>query len=360
VAVLTSGGDAPGMNAAVRAVVGVAGTLGLPVLGVRWGYQGLVAGDFQPLQQRDVDGWQRRGGSELGSARVPEFKQLAVRARAIANLHAAGAKGLIVVGGDGSLTGAHALAQESVALGLPLTVVGVPASIDNDIGRSTMALGVDTAMNTIMEACDRIHDTASSHARTFVVEVMGRNCGYLAMTSAVAAGADRVLFRELGMDEEAVVQAVLHTVRQAYEPGSGKRRVLVIKSEGVGIHVDELKRRLDAHLEALGHHVDTRVTVLGHVVRGGAPSAFDRLLAGRLGHAAVRAVQRGMSDVMTGWHVLLRPGDPQPVVFDLDPFVTYWPLEDVLRETQAVLDGSSPVTRWRVKLLREVEPFLEA
>lgn len=368
IAVLTSGGDAPGMNAAVRAVVGVGSALGLEVYGVRWGYQGLLEGDLVRLDPRVVDDWNRRGGSELGSSRCPAFREASGRAQALEQLKSRGIRGLCVIGGDGSLSGAHVLADDQAAGGgddpSRIAVVAIPASIDNDIGRTSLAIGVDTALNTIVEACDRIADTASSHARTFVIEVMGRECGYLAMTAAVAAGADGVLFREADLGEDELIDQLEAMVLRAHEKaapssvlGDRKRRVLVLKSEGVRVPVEWLKERLDQRLAAAGRPVDTRVTVLGHTVRGGSPSAQDRVIAARLGHAAVRALQRGLTDVMCGWHVRLGPGETAKV-FDLDPYVTFWPLAQVLAETRDICEGVSEISRWRVRLLHEIAPYL--
>lgn len=358
VAVLTSGGDAPGMNAAVRAVVQVGALLGIETLGVRRGYQGLIDDDLTPLEPRHVDGIHRRGGTLLGTTRCLAFHDPTVRARAAEHLRARAVQGLIVIGGNGSLAGARALQSELDHTGNPFRIIGIPASIDNDLGYTTLAIGTDTALNTIVEAIDRISDTASSHGRTFIVEVMGRDCGYLALTAAVATESDGVLLRESQVTPGEAITKVVDIVRGAYAPDRGKHRVIIVKSEGVEIGSSALKSELDAALNAAGLPVETRVSVLGHMVRGGAPSAFDRLLAGRLGHAAMRAVIRGRTGEMTGWHVLLRPGDPPPVVFDLDPFITFWPLEQVLAETERIKDGSSAVTQWRVRILREVEPIL--
>jgi len=360
IAVLTSGGDAPGMNAAVRAVVRVAYTHGFVPYGVRWGYQGLIDGEIAPIEVRDVDGISRRGGTFLGSSRCQAFFTEEGRAQAAEQLRAHQIRGLVVIGGNGSLAGAHRFSQEVDHTGTPFRVVGMPASIDNDIGYTTLCIGSDTALNTIVEACDRIADTASAHARTFVVEVMGRDCGYLAMTAAVAAEADGVLFGEANLGRDELLQSIVGIVQRAYNPERGKNRVLVIKSEGVQIPSEVLKQCIDERLQQEGLPVETRVSVLGHIVRGGAPSGFDRLLAGRLGHAAVRAIQRGRTDEMVSWHVLLKPGDPRPTVFDLDPFITFWPLKTVLEETDRIVDGTSEVTRWRVRILREAEPILAA
>jgi len=358
VAILTSGGDAPGMNAAVRDTVALAVPQGLEVLGVRNGYQGLVEDQLAPLGRSDVEGWIRRGGSVLGTARCLSFHEAETRARAAANLRERGVSGLIVIGGNGSLAGAHAMASEIGADGQPLRVMGLPASIDNDIACTSLSIGVDTALNTIVEACDRILDTASAHHRTFIVEVMGRACGYLGMTASVAAGADGVLFPEAQLDETALVERVVSIIDHAYAPDVGRNRVLIVKSEGVTMPSDALKQAVDKKLSERNLPVETRITVLGHVVRGGSPSATDRLIAGRLAHAAVRGLTQGQNDVMAGWHVLRRPGLPEGRLFETDPYVTFWPLEDVLRETARIADGSSPLTQWRVRLLREAAPYL--
>lgn len=348
------------MNPAVRAVVGVAETLGAEVIGIQRGYQGLIEGDGKVIGPRDVDGWNRRGGSILGSSRCDAFRTREGKLTALKKLKDWDVGGLIVIGGNGSLTGATQLHQLAVTEGAQLQVVGLPASIDNDLACTSLSIGVDTALNTIVEACDRILDTASSHARTFVVEVMGRDCGYLAMTAAVAAGADGVLFREAALEEDEILTQLEQIIARAYDPSGGKHRVLVVKAEGVDVSSQRLKKLLDARLAAADLPVETRVSVLGHVVRGGAPSATDRLIAGRLGHAAVRAIEHGFSDVMCGWHVLRLPNGPQPVQFDLDPYITLWPLRTVLAETKRIVDGTSEVTQWRVRLLREAAPFLSA
>ena len=232
IGVLTSGGDAPGMNAAVRAVVRVAAQKGLRVVGWLDGYDGLVDGRARELTRdtaagpRPIDAVDEvlcRGGTFLGSARSTRFRT--PDGRAAAARHLRGHEGLVVLGGDGSLTGAHRLAAEDGA-----RVIGIPASIDNDIGCTAMALGVDTALNTIVQACDRIADTAGSHRRAFVVEVMGRRSGYLAMASAVACGADGVLVPEDGRTEESVVAALETLVRDGFAPGRDKKRLLMVST----------------------------------------------------------------------------------------------------------------------------------
>jgi 6-phosphofructokinase 1 len=209
-------------------------------------------------------------------------------------------------------------------------------------------------MNTIVEACDRICDTAAAHKRTFLLEVMGRDCGYLAMTSAIAAGADAVLVRETGKTDEALVEQVVNAMKLAYGRDSGKRRVLVIKAEGVRFDSQKLKEAVDARIARELPDVDTRVTVLGHVVRGGAPSAFDRLLAARLANACVRALHDGESGFMAGWlgPTMTRKSCPY------DPYVVLSPIEEVLRETARLMEGESDLARWRKSVFQEVEPIL--
>lgn len=359
IGVLTSGGDAPGMNAAVRAVVKVAAGQGVEVVGVERGYQGLLDRRTRSLTREtpgatsglaptlEVELSSSLGGSFLGSARCMGFYEAEGRARAAAAL-AEVADGLIVIGGNGSLTGAHALSTEH-----GVKVIGVPASIDNDIGGTSTAIGVDSALNTIVEACDRISDTARAHRRAFVVEVMGRASGYLCMAGAIAAGADAALFREQGRDEDAIVADVEALIRRSFGEDRGKQRVLILKAEGVEVPCTKLVRRVtDAIGDSLGD-VSIRATVLGHLVRGGAPSFIDRMIANRFGHIAVSALLAGASDVMTAWQSPLAGGEKT-----IDHGVTLFPIARVLEETQAMLDGSSPVTRGRVALMEKAAGVL--
>ena len=263
-----------------------------------------------------------------------------------------------MIGGNGSLTGARTLAGMETHGG-PLLVTGVPASIDNDLACTSMSIGVDTAMNTIVDACDRIFDTATAHHRTFIVEVMGRDCGYLAMTSGIASGADAVLVRESDKDESQIVDQVVAIMKKAYaeasRTGDAKRRVLVIKSEGVKIDSARLKQLVDERIAATLVNVDTRVTVLGHVVRGGTPSAFDRLLAARLANGAIRALAAGQNDVMAGW---IGPGVTNPAC-PWDPYVVLTPLAEVLAQTELLMRGEHPLAQWRKRVFQEVEHILE-
>ncbi len=354
IGVLTSGGDAPGMNAALRGAARVGAELGLEMIGVQDGYVGLLAGRFVPLDLRVLDEAARRGGTLLGTARSKVFPTPEGQARAREVLETAGFAALLVVGGNGSLTGARALEGAPGARG-PLRVAGIPASIDNDLGGTSMAIGVDTAMNTIVEACDRICDTATAHRRTFLVEVMGRDCGYLAMTAGIAAGADSVLVRETDKTDEEVIDQVCRIVERAYTEGEHRRRVLILKSEGVKIATSALKEAVDARLSRALPDIDSRITVLGHVVRGGTPSAFDRLLGARLANAAVRALEAGESGFMAGW---VGPGISTPPCL-YDPYVVLVPLDEMLEATDKLHRGLSPLALWRKRVYREVESILE-
>jgi 6-phosphofructokinase 1 len=349
--VLTSGGDAPGMNAAIHAMVRAGLGRGHEVLGVLDGYLGLLEGRARPLRLEEVDGISRHGGTLLGSARSKLFPTPEGQAQARARLRALGLEGLVVIGGNGSLAGAHALG----AADAPCRVVGVAASIDNDVGHSGLAIGVDTAVNTIVEACDRISDTAAAHRRVFVVEVMGRQCGYLAMRAGLAAEADAILYAEERLGEQAVVERLQGLLRGSFGAGQArpKRRVLIVKAEGVKASTGALVERLQAFLDAELPGVDVRETILGHVVRGGSPSATDRVIAQRLGFAAVSALEQGAHDAMLAWEP---PGGFGAVTED--PSVRRVPLAEVLAETERLLDGSSPVTRARIALLSRAEGLL--
>ncbi len=287
IAVLTSGGDGPGLNPCIRAVTRMALHHGAEVIGVRRGYAGLIAGDLVELDARAVGGILGEGGTFLRTARCPEFMTEKGRREALRTLNREGIEGLVVIGGNGSLTGALELHH----LGFP--VVGVPATIDNDVNGTDIAIGVDTALNTILDAIDRIKDTASSHQRAFVVETMGRNSGYLALVSGVSGGAELVLIPEVqtSMDE------VVRTVEDSYV--RGKAHCIILVAEGWKPGTRALVDFLVSHREELGFEV--RLTVLGHIQRGGKPLAFDRLLATRLGAAAAEALLRGERGVMVGW-----------------------------------------------------------
>lgn len=284
IGVLTSGGDAPGMNPCIRAVARTALFNGCEVVGIREGYDGMLRGDMAPLDAREVGGIIQRGGTVLGTARCEEFLTEAGQRKALGQLRQHGIEGLVVIGGDGSMRGAHALA----ALDMP--VVGIPGSIDNDLWGTNMSIGVDTALNTICDAIDKLRDTASSHRRAFLIETMGRNCGYLAVMAGVIGGAEVVLIPEAPVS----IEDVAGKIASAYQ--RGKTHSIVIVSEGANIKTTELAKAIDE----LHVGFSTRITILGHIQRGGRPTAFDRLLASRMGVKAVDALLAGQTDVMMG------------------------------------------------------------
>ena len=279
IAVLTSGGDAPGMNAAIRAVVRQADALGHEAWGVHRGYQGLLEGDVDPLPSRACANILQRGGTILHTARCPEFFDPAQRARAAGHLRDAGIEALVVIGGDGSFRAAEVLQREQ-----GVACAGIPGTIDNDLPGTERTLGFDTALNTAVEAIDRIRDTASSHGRLFLVEVMGRSSGMLAVHTAIACGAEAVLYPESPEDsyENLVSRLNANWLR-------GKRSSIVVVAEG------DMVGRAMAVGERLkrDHDLDLRVVVLGHVQRGGSPSAMDRIWGSRWGAEAVRRLDRG-------------------------------------------------------------------
>lgn len=297
VAVLTSGGDAPGMNAAIRAVTRQGIVLGLEIWGVRRGLKGLMEADLVPLGSREVGGILQRGGTILGTARAEEFKTPAGQKRAIEIVQQYRIEGLVIIGGDGSLRAAQVLAEQGVP------TVGLPASIDNDVWGTDMTIGVDTALNTVIEAINKLRDTATSHERTFVIETMGRNCGYLALMAGLAGGAEAILIPEVPFDLKKVVQRVFKGYR------AGKKHSFIVASEGIRERLElgpfqSAAEYIGAHLaEETG--LEVRVTVLGHVQRGGTPTVFDRILATRLGAASMRWMQEGMSGMM----VALKSGE---------------------------------------------------
>ena len=286
IAVLTSGGDAPGMNAAIRAVVRTGIERGWDVFGIRHGYVGLIAGSVVPLGARDVGGIIQQGGTMLGSARCPEFKTEEGRRKARRNLEERAVEALVVIGGNGSQTGANALSQ----MGFP--VVGVASTIDNDLYGSEITIGVDTALDVALVAIDQLKVTASSHHRAFIVEVMGRDCGYLALVTGITGGAEYIVIPEFEIDAEDVVNAI----RTAYE--RGKAHALIIVAEGAKYNAHGLENYLTKNHADTGF--DLRITALGHVQRGGTPGAFDRLLATRLGAAATEYIAQGKFGVLAG------------------------------------------------------------
>jgi len=319
VAVLTSGGDAPGMNAAIRAVVRAGIAKGWEMYGVRLGYKGLIEGRISQLGMRDVGGIMQRGGTVLGSARCLEFKTKDGQIQGIRSLNQHGIEGLVVIGGNGSQTGANALRS----LGYP--VVGVASTIDNDLYGSDITIGVDTALNIALEAIDRLKTTASSHQRAFLLEVMGRDCGYLALMSGIAGGAEMVVIPEVDIEPEEVVETIWH----AYE--SGKAHAIIVVAEGAKYNAAKLAAYCEEHEERLGFKV--RTTQLGHVQRGGTPGAFDRILATRLGAAAIDQLESGEAGVLMGW--VNNKATPTP----LDEVVSKKkPLDMKLYELARILD----------------------
>ncbi len=286
VAVLTSGGDAPGMNAAIRAVVRAGLEKGWEMFGVRQGYVGLIAGNVVRLGARDVGGVMQLGGTFLGTARSREFKTEEGRCRALRSLGKEGIEGLIVIGGSGSQQGAQAFFE----MGFP--VVGVASTIDNDLYGSDITIGVDTALNIALEAIDRLKVTASSLERAFLVEVMGRDCGYLAMMAGIAGGAEAICIPEIELGPDQVAALLADSYRR------GKPHAIVVVAEGAQHGVTELARHFEDHQDEIGFQL--RATILGHVQRGGAPTAADRLLATWLGSAAVEYMAAGQYGILTG------------------------------------------------------------
>ena len=274
------------MNAAIRAVVRMGVDQGWEMFGVRNGYAGLIEPQIEALGARDVGGILQRGGTFLGSGRVPAFKNEEVRAGALRNLAERKIDGLVVIGGNGSQAGALALAR------MGLEVVGVASTIDNDLSGSEVTIGVDTALNIALEAIDRLRVTASSHKRAFLVEVMGRKCGYLALMAGIAGGADAVVLPEADTDPDALADR-LHGAHVR-----GKLHALVVVAEGARYNAQGLAAHFETNRERLGF--DLRVTTLGHVQRGGEPSAFDRLLATRLAAGAVEHLARGSHGRLMG------------------------------------------------------------
>lgn len=287
IGVLTSGGDAPGMNAAIRAVVRACAYNQLQCTGVYRGFQGLIEGDFKPLDPRSVKNLINRGGTFLKSARSEEFRNRAGRKKAFENLSNQNIDALIVIGGDGTFAGASVFTKE-----FHFPIVGIPGTIDNDINGTDYTIGYDTALNTVVEAIDKIRDTANSHNRLFLVEVMGRDAGDIALNAGIGAGAEEILIPEQNMGRERLLESLERSKK------SGKTSSIVVISEGdqIGKNIFELAKYIEENLK----EYEVRVTVLGHIQRGGAPSCYDRVLASRLGVGAVDALLRGQSNVMIG------------------------------------------------------------
>ena len=287
IGVLTSGGDSPGMNAAIRSVVRTSAFHGLECTAVYRGYQGLIDGDFKEFNARSVNNIIHKGGTILKSARCEDFRTSEGRKKAFENIQKAGIDALVVIGGNGSLTGAQKLNEE---FGFP--VMGIPGTIDNDILGTDYTIGFDTAINTVVEAIDKIRDTASSHNRLFFVEVMGRDVGLVALNSGVGAGAEEILIPEqnLGLDR------MLDSLKHSKESGKSSSIVVVAEGDKTGKNVFELKEYVEKHLPIY----DVRVSVLGHMQRGGSPTCFDRVLASRMGVKAVESLMEGKTNYMIG------------------------------------------------------------
>jgi 6-phosphofructokinase 1 len=286
IGVLTSGGDAPGMNAAIRAVVRTCVYRNIEVEGIFQGYQGMIDGDFKKLNERSVARILGRGGTILKSSRSKEFMTKEGRQKAYENMKKHGVNALITIGGNGTFTGAHVFYEE---FGIP--VMGVPGSIDNDLYGSDHCIGFDTATNTVVDAVDKIRDTATSHNRLFFVEVMGRNSGFIALKAGIATGAIAIVLPE----DEMSIDDLVATLRESEESGKSSSIVLVAEGSKSGGAYEIAKKVTEKYSE-----YETRVSVLGHLQRGGAPSCYDRVMASRMGVAAVEGLLEGRKDVMIG------------------------------------------------------------
>jgi 6-phosphofructokinase 1 len=287
IAVLTSGGDAPGMNAAIRAVVRACAFNQLECVGVFRGLQGLIEGDFKEMGPRSVKNIINRGGTILKSARSKEFRTSEGRAKAYAQLQKAGVDALVVIGGDGTFTGASVFMSE-----YDIPIVGLPGTIDNDINGTDYTIGYDTALNTVVEAIDKIRDTANSHNRLFLIEVMGRDAGDIALNAGIGAGAEEILIPEQNLGRERLINLLKRSKK------SGKSSSIVVVAEGdqSGKNIFELAEYVRENLD----DYEVKVTVLGHIQRGGSPSCYDRVLASRLGVGAIDALLAGARGVMIG------------------------------------------------------------
>ncbi|WP_126973826.1 6-phosphofructokinase [Gynurincola endophyticus] len=286
IGVLTSGGDSPGMNAAIRAVVRTGIYYGLEVYGIMRGYQGMIDNDIVPMNSKSVANIIQRGGTILKTARSKEFLTPEGRKKAYDNLKAIGIDGLVIIGGDGSFRGADVFSRE-----YDIPCIGLPGTIDKDIAGTDFTIGFDTAVNTAVEAIDKIRDTADSHDRLFVIEVMGRDAGYIALHSGIATGAEHILIPERKTDIEELIDSL-------QEKGRRNKLVnLVVVAEGDGFGgADEVAKIVKERIPAS----DTRVCILGHIQRGGMPTCFDRLIASRMGYSAVECLLEGRDNVMVG------------------------------------------------------------
>lgn len=282
IAVMTSGGDAPGMNAAIRAVVRSGLHYGFEVYGINYGYKGLCDGDIVKLNRYDVSKIINRGGTILGSARFPEFQDIEVRKKAVEQLSKIGIEAMVVIGGDGTYRGAQALTE------MGIKCIGLPGTIDNDISSTDYTIGFFTALQTIVESIDRLRDTSMSHKRCSVVEVMGRHCGDLALYAGIAGGSEFIITPETGFDHDRTLQAI----KESHD--SGRRHAIVVVTEHM-LDVEKLAIEIEEHT---GY--ETRATVLGHVQRGGNPVAFDRVMATEMGEYAVELINKGLGGKAVG------------------------------------------------------------
>jgi len=289
IGVLTSGGDSPGMNAAIRSVVRACAYYKVDCVGIYRGYQGMIEGDFKDMGARSVHNIVNKGGTILKSARSKDFRTEEGRKLAFENLQKENIDALVVIGGDGSFNGALVFNKE-----YHIPVIGIPGTIDNDIFGTSHTLGFDTALNTVVEAIDKIRDTASSHNRLFLVEVMGRDAGHIALNAGIGAGAEEILIPE----EDMGLERLLESLRRSKLSGKSSSIVVIAEGDKIGKSVFELKDYIDANMQ----EYDVRVSVLGHMQRGGAPSCFDRVLASRLGVKAVESLLEGKSCFMVGLH----------------------------------------------------------
>ncbi len=286
IGVYTSGGDAPGMNACLRAVVRTAISHGLEVVGIRRGYQGMIEGDFIMMEAHTVSNIIQRGGTILKSSRSKQFRTPEGRQKAYNRLQEAGVQGLVAIGGDGTFAGANIFCNE-----YRVPVVGAPGTIDNDLYGTDYTIGYDTALNTAMDGIDKIRDTADSHNRLFIVEVMGRDAGFIALNAGIAGGAEAVLVPE----EETFIEEICAKLEQGWIRHKTSSIIVVAEGDDAGGAIkvaEEVKKRFN--------HYDTRVVVLGHIQRGGSPTCLDRVLASRLGYAAVETLLEGLTNVMVG------------------------------------------------------------
>lgn len=286
IGILTSGGDAPGMNAAIRAVTRTAIYNGFEVKGIMRGYKGLVTNEIVDFRSKSVSNIIQQGGTILKTARCKEFQTPEGRRQAYDNMKAAGIDALVVIGGDGSLTGASVFAQE-----YDVPIVGLPGTIDNDLGGTDSTIGYDTALNTIMDAVDKLRDTATSHERLFFVEVMGHTAGFLALNSAIASGAEAAIIPEIETEVDQLAELINHGFRKS----KNSAIVLVAENPATGGAMG-LARRVKEEFPEF----DARVTILGHIQRGGSPTAIDRILASRMGEAVIEALMEGQRNVMIG------------------------------------------------------------